>query len=103
METVNLNKKVYAKNQYEKVIDTKFSQLATTITPAEHAAQNSSTLSVDQFFQDYQQLFLIFSNFAMLPSVFTCIDNIIQCVITKKIKDCYIFEFLISTISRLKI
>ncbi len=31
MEKVNLNKRVYAKNQYEKVIDTKFSQLATTL------------------------------------------------------------------------
>jgi hypothetical protein len=58
METINLNKKVYAKNQYEKVIDTKFSQLATTITPSEQAAQAASTISVDQFFQEYQQLFL---------------------------------------------
>jgi hypothetical protein len=58
MEIINLNKKVFNKNQYEKVINTKFSQLATTITPAELEAQNNSTLSVEQFFQDYQQLFL---------------------------------------------
>jgi hypothetical protein len=58
METVNLNKKVFAKNQYEKVIDTKFSQLATTITPAEQAALTSPTITVDEFFQNYAQLFL---------------------------------------------
>ena len=58
METINLNKKVYSKSQYEKVIDTKFSQLATTITPAEQAALVTPTISIDQFFQDYQQLFL---------------------------------------------
>jgi len=58
METVNLNKKVFVKNQYERVIDTKFSQLATTITPAEQAALTAPTITVDQFFQDYQQLFL---------------------------------------------
>ena len=33
-EILRLNKQVYSKNQYEKVIDTKFSQLATTITPS---------------------------------------------------------------------
>jgi hypothetical protein len=58
MEIVNLNKKVFAKNQYEKVIDTKFSQLATTITPAEQAALTSPTITVDEFFQNYAQLFL---------------------------------------------
>jgi len=58
METVNLNKKVFSKNQYEKVIDTKFSQLATTITPAEQAALTSPTITVDEFFQNYAQLFL---------------------------------------------
>jgi len=58
METINLNKKVYSKSQYERVIDTKFSQLATTLTPSEQAAQAESTISVDQFFQEYDQLFL---------------------------------------------
>lgn len=53
METINLNKKVYAKNQYEKVIDTKFSQLANSV-PADTAVP---TISVDEFFQYYQQLF----------------------------------------------
>ena len=53
MAEINLNKKVYAKNQYEKVIDTKFSQLATTPSPS----TPSTTISVDEFFQNYQQLF----------------------------------------------
>ena len=52
METVNLNKKVYAKNQYEKVIDTKFSQLATTKVSA-----SVPTISVSEFFNLYNQLF----------------------------------------------
>ena len=58
MEQVNLNKKVYSKNQYEKVIDTKFSQLATTVSPSDQVAQTTS-ISVEEFFQYYEQLFLI--------------------------------------------
>lgn len=54
METLSLNKKSFAKNQYEKVIDTSFSQLATSpsITP-----MPVPTMSVDEFFQNYQQIF----------------------------------------------
>lgn len=54
METVNLNKKVYAKSQYEKVIDTKFSQLANTPSPS---SLITPTISIDEFFQYYNQLF----------------------------------------------
>lgn len=53
MAKINLNKKVYVKNQYEKVIDTKFSQLANTPS----SASISTTISVDEFFQYYNQLF----------------------------------------------
>ena len=56
METINLNKKVYAKNQYEKVIDTKFSQLATTVTPSTTPIVDTTAV-INQFFQDYNQLF----------------------------------------------
>ena len=55
-EIINLNKKVYIKNQYEKVIDTKFSQLAspptitTTLSPEE---------LINKFFQDYENLFYV--------------------------------------------
>jgi len=55
MEKINLSKKVYAKNQYEKVIDTNFSQLATSPTPSTTFAPVS--ISVDEFFQNYNQIF----------------------------------------------
>ena len=55
METVNLNKKVYSKNQYEKVIDTKFSQLATTVTPTVDPAEDIETQIFD-FFNTYDKL-----------------------------------------------
>ena len=54
MEIINLNKKVFVKNQYEKVIDTKFSQLANTVSSTVPAVQ---TISIDEFFQYYNQLF----------------------------------------------
>ena len=54
MEKLNLNKKVYAKNQYEKVIDTKFSQLATS---APTNAPLLPSISVEEFFQNYQEIF----------------------------------------------
>lgn len=55
MEIINLNKKVYAKNQYERVIDTKFSQLAST--PTETTLVVSPSISVQEFFQYYNELF----------------------------------------------
>lgn len=54
MEKLNLTKKAYAKNQYEKVIDTKFSQLA--ISPTNEQLV-TPTISVEEFFQYYDQLF----------------------------------------------
>ena len=57
METVNLNKKLYAKNQYEKVIDTKFSQLATTVTPSSEQNIPSTAADIEDFFQKYNELF----------------------------------------------
>jgi hypothetical protein len=56
MAEISLNKKVYAKNQYEKVIDTQFSQLATSPS-AITSTQITPTISVDEFFQNYQQIF----------------------------------------------
>ncbi len=54
MDQINLNKKVYAKDQYERVINTNFTQLANTtpssITPV-------PTISVSEFFQNYNQIF----------------------------------------------
>lgn len=54
MDKINLNKTVYSKNQYEKVIDTKFSQLATS--PSETTTV-TPTISIEEFFQNYTQLF----------------------------------------------
>ena len=55
MEKINLSKKVYAKNQYEKVIDTNFSQLATSPTPS--TTFTPVSISIDEFFQNYNQIF----------------------------------------------
>ena len=51
-ENVNLVKKVYGVNTYNKVIDTSFSEFIkpVTITP-------STNVTIDQFFQYYDQLF----------------------------------------------
>jgi len=65
-EKVNLSKRVYAKNQYERVIDTTFSQLATTPTPTE--AVTTPTISVDEFFQYYTDLFFQIPKFGEVNS-----------------------------------
>ena len=65
MEKLNLSKKVYAKNQYEKVIDTTFSQLATSPSPN---ATTPPTISVDEFFQNYNQIFFDIPKFGATNS-----------------------------------
>ena len=67
-EKVNLSKRVYAKNQYEKVIDTTFSQLATTPSPTTPTAAQQSTISVDEFFTNYSQLFFQIPKFGATNS-----------------------------------
>ena len=54
MEQVNLNKTVYVKNQYEKVIDTSFTQL---VNVTSSLSSSLPTITLDQFFQYYQDLF----------------------------------------------
>jgi len=66
MEKLNLSKKVYAKNQYEKVIDTTFSQLATSPTTSTISTQ--PTISVDEFFQNYNQIFFDIPKFGVTNS-----------------------------------
>lgn len=66
MENLNLSKKVYAKNQYEKVIDTNFSQLATSPTPLTELT--TPTISVDEFFQNYTQIFFDIPKFGATNS-----------------------------------
>jgi hypothetical protein len=52
-EQIKLTKQVYDKNQYQKVIDTSFTQLVQPAT----AITGSTLPSVDQFFDFYNQLF----------------------------------------------
>lgn len=52
-QRVNLNRKVYDKDQYQKTIDTSFTELLPPTPPEEIL----STLTVDQFFQAYNDLF----------------------------------------------
>ena len=52
-QQVTLTKQIYNKNQYQKVIDTSFTQLVQPTT----AATDSTLPSVNQFFDYYSQLF----------------------------------------------
>ena len=51
--TIDLNKKVYDKNSYNKTIDTKFRELGVTSI----VDDLSATISVDTFFENYNQIF----------------------------------------------
>jgi hypothetical protein len=62
-EKLNLSKKVYAKNQYEKVINTDFSQLATPVV-----ISSITTISIDEFFQNYNQIFFEIPKFGLTNS-----------------------------------
>jgi hypothetical protein len=54
MEIITLTNTAYDKNQYQQVIDTSFTQL---VQPAITSSIVSPTISVAEFFQNYQQLF----------------------------------------------
>lgn len=54
MEIITLTNTVYNKNQYERVIDTSFTQL---VQPQVTASVVVPTISVAEFFQNYQQIF----------------------------------------------
>jgi hypothetical protein len=51
---VNLNKNVFEKNQYQKVIDTSFTQL---VQPVITGSTPPPSISVPEFFNTYQQIF----------------------------------------------
>jgi hypothetical protein len=53
MQKVDLVKEVYGRATYTKVIDTQFSELYTPVT----ASSQSTQISVEQFFDYYEQLF----------------------------------------------
>src|ERR1035437_7333041 len=50
---IDLNKTVYEKNSYNKTIDTKFRELGVTTV----AEDLSNTISVNTFFENYNQIF----------------------------------------------
>ena len=54
MEIITLTNTIYNKNQYQKVIDTSFTQL---VQPQVTASVVIPTISVAEFFQNYQQIF----------------------------------------------
>jgi hypothetical protein len=56
MAVITLIKPVYNKNQYEKVINTSFTQL---VNVSSSLSVSLPVISVDQFFQYYQDLFYI--------------------------------------------
>ena len=53
-EQINLNKTVYSKTQYERVIDTSFTQL---VQPTPISPLSIPSISVAEFFTNYQEIF----------------------------------------------
>ena len=58
METLNLSKKIYSKSQYDRVINTDFSQLASSPSIAD-ANLNivAPAAAISEFFANYKQIF----------------------------------------------
>lgn len=54
MAKVNLNKESYNKNQYQRVIDTSFTQL---VQPPPVTPESIPSISVAEFFTNYQEIF----------------------------------------------
>jgi hypothetical protein len=65
MAVITLFKPIYDKNQYQKVIDTSFTQLG-LITPTSSLV--APTISVAEFFQNYQELFFSIPKFGNADS-----------------------------------
>ncbi len=57
-QRIDLNRKVYDKDKYQKTIDTSFTELLPPPPPEAEVV----TLTVDQFFQLYNQLFFSIPN-----------------------------------------
>jgi hypothetical protein len=64
-EQINLNKQVFSKSQYERVIDTSFNQLVepTPVVPA-----SIPSISVAEFFNNYQDIFFQIPKFGEVNS-----------------------------------
>lgn len=63
-EQINLVKQSFNKNQYQRVIDTSFTQLTQPVT----SSVTTPAISVQQFFEYYQQLFLTIPKFGDINS-----------------------------------
>jgi hypothetical protein len=64
-EQINLNKIVYSKTQYERVIDTSFTQL---VEPTPVSPTSIPSISVAEFFTNYQEIFYQIPKFGELNS-----------------------------------
>ena len=64
-ESVRLFKQSYDKNQYQKVIDTSFTQL---ITPISSEVTGSTLPTINEFFYYYNQLFFDIPKFGEINS-----------------------------------
>jgi hypothetical protein len=64
-EQINLNKTVYSKTQYERVIDTTFTQL---VQPEATPVIVAPTISISEFFSNYQSLFFEIPKFGSINS-----------------------------------
>jgi hypothetical protein len=65
MEQINLSKTIYNKNQYERVIDTSFTQL---VQPQVTASFVAPSISIAEFFTNYQTLFFEIPKFGDINS-----------------------------------
>jgi len=65
MEIISLTNTLYNKNQYQKVIDTSFTQLGLVSPTSSFVAP---TISVAEFFQNYQELFFSIPKFGNVDS-----------------------------------
>jgi hypothetical protein len=64
-EQISLNKQVFAKNQYERVIDTSFTQLVEPTPIPQHLFPS---ISVAEFFNNYQDIFFQIPKFGNINS-----------------------------------
>jgi hypothetical protein len=64
-EQISLNKQVFAKNQYERVIDTSFTQL---VEPTPILPTSIPSISVAEFFNNYQDIFFQIPKFGNINS-----------------------------------
>lgn len=65
MENINLSKQVFDRSSFNNTVDTSFTQL---VQPTSSAASVTASVTVDQFFQYYQELFFDIPKFGDINS-----------------------------------